>query len=200
MENSCPHKGTDLLLDAISRRYPCFYATGNHEFYAGSAERIKRHIASFGITVLDGGYTDITLNGQVLRICGTDDPQAGRREWRRQLLHAAQGVDGSVFTVLLAHQPSLLEIYSRYGFDLVVSGHAHGGQMRIPFFKNGMFAPGQGFSPKYAGGEHHCKNTAMIIGHGLAKNIFPRFGNPPEVVFIKLSPLKNDTLLPSDQK
>ena len=188
MENGCPHSKTDLLLDALSRRYPCYYATGNHEFYAGKADTVKDHIASFGIIVLDGRYTEASLNGQRIRICGTDDPQTGKRQWQKQLLHAAEAVDGTAFTVLLAHQPSLLEIYSRFGFDLVVSGHAHGGQLRIPPFQRGMFAPGQGFFPEYAGGEYHQKDTTMIVGHGLAKNIFPRFGNPPEIVFIRLVP------------
>ncbi len=190
MEYAMPHPATDRLLSALADAYPCYYVTGNHEFYTGEADAIKSHIASFSIRVLEGDYCDILLNRQPLRICGIDDPRIGKSIWRKQLLHTADAVDGQAFTLLLAHQPSLLEIYSRFGFDLVVSGHAHGGQWRTASLPNGVFATGQGLLPEYTGGVYRCNQSGMIVSRGLAKSILPRFGNPPEAVFIKLIPQK----------
>ncbi len=92
------------------------------------------------------------------------------------------------YTVLLSHRPEFFELYTEYNFDLVLSGHAHGGQWRIPYILNGLYAPNQGVFPKYAGGEYTENNTTMIVSRGLAREstLLPRFYNRPELVIIDL--------------
>ena len=92
------------------------------------------------------------------------------------------------YTILLSHRPEFFELYAAQGFDLALCGHAHGGQFRIPGILNGLYAPNQGFFPKYAGGEYHKKRTVMIVSRGLAREStrVPRFYNRPELVIIDI--------------
>ena len=90
------------------------------------------------------------------------------------------------FTVLLSHRPELFENYVSRAFDLVLCGHAHGGQWRIPGVLNGLYAPQQGLFPLYAGGKYEKGSTTMIVSRGLAKETtpIPRIFNPPELVVV----------------
>ena len=90
------------------------------------------------------------------------------------------------FTVLLSHRPEMFAVYTLCGIDLALTGHAHGGQLRLPFL-GGVFAPDQGFFPKYDGGLFADGDTQMIVNRGLGNSIVPiRINNPPEVVLITL--------------
>ena len=95
---------------------------------------------------------------------------------------------GAGCTVLLANRPELIEKYDVHDFDLVVSGHAHGGQVRIPGLLNGLYAPNQGWFPPYAGGEYEVNGTTMIVSRGLARETtrLPRIFNRPELVIVEL--------------
>lgn len=96
----------------------------------------------------------------------------------------------SEYTILLAHRPERAEIYAQFGFDLIVSGHAHGGQVRIPGLINGLFAPRQGWFPKRAGGLYHEKNTELIVSRGLCQRWYlPRIYNPVEIPILEIHPL-----------
>lgn len=90
--------------------------------------------------------------------------------------------------MLLSHRPELFETYQKYGFDLVLSGHAHGGQWRIPGVLNGLFAPDQGLFPEYAGGRYDYAEGTMIVSRGLAREStpVPRIFNRPEVVIVDI--------------
>ena len=95
-------------------------------------------------------------------------------------------LDNGSYTLLLAHRPEFFEIYKEFNIDLVFSGHAHGGQIRLPFI-GGILAPGQGLFPKYDGGLYTESNTNMIVSRGLGNSIFPiRINNPPEIVSVTL--------------
>lgn len=77
-------------------------------------------------------------------------------------------------------------MYLEYPFDLILSGHTHGGQVRLPFI-NGLYAPNQGIFPRYGGGLYKHNETTHIISRGLSVMRFPpRIGNPPELVIITL--------------
>lgn len=94
----------------------------------------------------------------------------------------------------MAHRPNYIENYANYPFDVVLSGHAHGGQWRIPGLLNGLYAPGQGFFPKYAGGQYQLANTTFYVSRGLDTQYHPwlfRFYNRPELVIVDLVP-KNE--------
>ncbi|WP_455715407.1 metallophosphoesterase [Anaerosporobacter sp.] len=195
-----PHEGTELLLSVIAKEYPCYYVTGNHEFKSGEVMYIKDMIRGYGVTILEGSSDFIDVNGQKIQLFGVDDPNRFdgsvyfedeiTDEWREQLNRCKEELTEGVYSILLSHRPELTEIYKDSGFDLVIAGHAHGGQVRIPGIVNGLFAPNQGLFPKYAGGLYEIGATTMIVSRGLCRNIIPRVFNPPEIVVIDLVPLK----------
>ncbi len=189
-----PEDNVKTLLEGIGNKYPCYYVAGNHEFWSGRVEEQKAMFTSYGVNVLQGTCETISLNGQSISVCGVDDPDGGLVNFNSQLSTVGKSICKDQYSILLAHRPELLADYSQHSFDLVLSGHAHGGQWRIPFiFSNGLFAPNQGLFPKYTKGIHEYVDTTMIISRGLSREStrIPRFYNPPEVVTIDLLPVSN---------
>lgn len=197
-DDEVPDDGVWMLLSEIGSEYPCFYVSGNHEFWSGRAEELKQEIEAYGVTVLEGEGRMLEVNGTKLQIFGVDDPDrfgdgthwlnGVSAEWMSQLAACeASRVEG-VYSVLMSHRPELVQEYEDSGFDLVVSGHAHGGQIRIPLLLNGLFAPNQGWVPRYAGGRYALGDTAMIVSRGLCRNALPRLFNRPELVIIEIGP------------
>ncbi len=184
-EDVRPHKHSTELMERLGKAYPCYYVTGNHEVWSGEVDEIKELIRSLGVTVLEGDGEVRDFGGQKIRICGVDNPAGGK-----QLADCVNMTGDGVFTVLMSHRPDLVDLYSGKGFDLVVSGHAHGGQVRIPGILNGLYAPNQGLFPKYAGGRYLFADgsTEMVVSRGLCKNVLPRVFNRPEVVVIDIAP------------
>lgn len=174
--------GVHTLLQALDGAYPVYYVSGNHECASGELDEIKAELRSLGVHVLEG-ESEILPCG--VRIAGTDDPAClTRAQWQAQLNNCRSGDD--VFTVLLAHRPDRIDSYAE-GFDLILSGHAHGGQVRIPILlENGLWAPNQGWLPKYTRGMHASGEGWMIVSRGLCKNALPRVFNRPELVMIQL--------------
>ena len=195
-DDEVPHRGTELLLEAVAGKYPCFYVTGNHEFWAEGTEEILEMFRRYDVTVLAGTWSDLTVRGQTIRIFGVDDPEgfeatpgeAVPAGWLEQWETCRSGLEEGTFSVLLSHRPELTELYRGSGFDLVVSGHAHGGQVRVPLLLNGLYAPNQGFFPRYAGGLYDLDGTALAVSRGLSISRLPRVFNPPEAVVIDLVP------------
>ena len=194
------------FLAGVSGKYPCFYVTGNHECWAGTQEfQQKMEILDrYGIFRLAGDAGILYFGENKILLCGVDDPyitMIGSDPERKypnfdtqlaemeKIAEKAQYEDGSVFSLLLTHRPELFETYAEGGFDLVLAGHAHGGQWRIPWIMNGYYAPNQGLFPKYAGGYYEKDGTKMIVSRGLAREStpVPRIYNPPELVIIDLS-------------
>lgn len=198
VDDKRPQEGALQLLEAIAPQYPCFYVTGNHEFWSGRADNIKNTIRSYGIEVLEGDCKIVTVGGQSIQVCGVDDPDGFEQEnffgqeissgWDEQFESCKNQLNGDTFSILLSHRPERVSYYGGSRFDLVVSGHAHGGQIRIPGLVNGLYAPNQGFLPKYAGGVYDFDSSRMIVSRGLAKSFIPRIFNPPEIVLISLEP------------
>ncbi len=181
-----PHDGTALLLRGISGIAPCFYVTGNHEYW-GVPLYAKQLMRQHGVTVLEGESAIVDIAGVALRVSGVDDPDYTRPWDYEPLLAPFENLPDDLFNLLLCHRPDPIETISRYGFDLVLSGHAHGGQARVPFLINGVYAPDQGWFPKYAGGLCDVDGTKMIVSRGLALyDGLPRVFNPPEVIAIDL--------------
>ncbi len=183
------------VLRRITAHYPAYYVTGNHEYWTNEVDRLTRIVEECGATLLNMESELLTIGGQSLRICGVPDPYAmvysGVPDTATQLAQVAAQVQPGEFTLLLAHRPELIEVYARHPFDLVVSGHAHGGQVRIPGLVNGLCAPNQGWFPRYAGGEYQVGATTLIVSRGLstqAQWYVPRLFNRPEMVLIDLIP------------
>lgn len=185
-----PIDGTKMLLSEIVKLAPCYYVSGNHEFWSDDIAGIKNVIESFGVEILEGGLKSIVVKNQKLNICGIDDPYVLNQSERygyAELLKPFKTLSSEEFNILLAHRPEFIDEYKKYEFDLVLSGHAHGGQWRIPFILNGLYAPNQGFFPKYAGGQYNYSSLTHIVSRGLSINPrLPRIFNPPEIVVIDL--------------
>lgn len=177
-----------VVFAALAKQYPCYYVTGNHEYWGGAAEDICNKIQELGVTLLRGTGETRVLNGQTIQFLGIDDPESN--ESAAQLSAVGEQVRDDVFSVLLAHRPEEIEAYLQLPFDLILSGHAHGGQWRIPGLLNGLLAPNQGLFPDYAGGSYAFENTTLIVSRGLAREStrIPRIFNRPELVAVDILP------------
>lgn len=186
-DNRTDNKNSDTLLKAIAKKYPCYYVSGNHEYCGNMWDTFSRRAESFGVTVLQGENVDI----DGITICGA----SAKSDIGDSVKVCADNADTDSFNVLLAHFPENIDFYRSFGkFDLVLSGHAHGGQWRLPPFINGLYAPGQGLFPKYAGGRYDFDDTTFIVSRGLSRTMehFPRIFNNPELVVIDILPEGED--------
>ncbi len=196
IDNFASISNTKMLLEEITKTAPVYYVTGNHEFWTLKSDEIISTIESYGIKVLRNEYESVKINTIPVNICGMDDPDViyysenekySSMNEPSDLLDGLISLDKDSFSILLSHRPELIELYKKYSFDLVVSGHAHGGQVRIPGLVNGLFAPNQGWFPKYAGGRYDYRDMVHIVSRGLSiDNYLPRIFNPPEVVCVKV--------------
>ena len=164
---------------------PVYFVSGNHEHQSGEWECLSELLTAEGVTVLDNGRSVIEKDGACLTLLGLADKK--RNPYFRSVLHTlTAGQDPDAFLILLSHRPELFEEYAEAGVDLVFSGHAHGGQIRLPFI-GGLFAPHQGFFPKYTAGSFHKGHTTMFVSRGLGNSTFPfRIFNRPELVEVTL--------------
>lgn len=188
-----PTERTLSLMRQLSAQYPCYYVSGNHEAWTGEMDALYQQTEEAGVTVLRMSSGVLTVRGQRIALCGIPDPYemvfSGAPDTEEQLRQALEDVDSADFTVLLAHRPELLAKYAQFPLDLVVSGHAHGGQVRIPGVLNGLYAPNQGWFPKMAGGAYTQDGTTLIVSRGLAvRTRLPRIFNRPEVVLVRCVP------------
>lgn len=188
-----PTERTLSLMRQLSAQYPCYYVSGNHEAWTGEMDALYQQTEEAGVTVLRMSSGVLTVRGQRIALCGIPDPYemvfSGAPDTEEQLRQALEDVDSADFTVLLAHRPELLTKYAQFPLDLVVSGHAHGGQVRIPGVLNGLYAPNQGWFPKLAGGAYTQDGTTLIVSRGLAvRTRLPRIFNRPEVVLMRCVP------------
>lgn len=168
---------------------PVYYVTGNHEArIADSLAGFEKDLAAFGVKILHNETATLTNGSESVRLIGLDDPT-----FTPYLTHA-ETVDAQLaslcspeyYTVLLSHRPELFETYVKHEVDLVFSGHAHGGQFRLPFI-GGVFAPGQGLFPEYDCGTFKKDETVMAVSRGIGNSIFPlRFNNRPEIIITEL--------------
>ena len=172
---------------------PVYYVNGNHESRVfGEYEKLKQGLTDAGVTILENSSADITIGDETISLIGINDPTF-RMELvddttEQNIAHQLVNVipDNDNYKVLLAHRPEYFDVYAG-NVDLVLSGHAHGGQFRIPFI-GGLVAPGQGFFPEYYEGSHIKENTEMIVSRGIGNSIIPfRINNKPEIIVAELT-------------
>lgn len=198
-DNERTTKYTEIFFKEINNLFPTYMVLGNHECKCGEDDnKMKMDIVSqYSIRVLSNEVECLEINGTRINICGADDMTrytfddgGDEEQFFEQLKNIRNLADNGYYTVLLSHNPAYIEQYAENGFDLVLCGHAHGGQWIIPHVLNGVLAPGQGLFPKYAGGEYVKNGTRMIVSRGLAREStpVPRFYNRPELVMIDLKP------------
>lgn len=179
-----------LRLSAAYR--PTFYTPGNHEIKTGDVKRIKQTAIAAGARLLAGECVCIPIRGETLCLCGVEDP-LGQEELHRVQLQAAQeAIHPNLYTVLITHRPERESAYTagERSFDLILTGHAHGGQWRFPFLKNGFFAPDQRLFPPFSGGLRPAGTGYHLCSRGLARynTHVPRIGNRPELALLTLRP------------
>lgn len=179
------------LLKQLVRVAPTYMVTGNHEYYGGRADDIIRELRSFGINMLFGDCVSFSKHGETIQICGIEDKRGAGDGWTSQMESVIRQIDREKLSILLSHRPNLVDEYNVIGADITVCGHAHGGQVIIPGVLNGLFAPHQGFFPRYAGGRYSLENTEMIVCRGLMKSMLPRVFNPPEIAVIEIKGVKD---------
>ena len=172
---------------------PVYYVNGNHESRVlGEYEKLKQGLTDTGVTILENSSADITIGDEAITLIGINDPTFRMDivddTMEQNIAHQLVNVipDNDNYKVLLAHRPEYFDVYAGK-VDLVLSGHAHGGQFRIPFI-GGLVAPGQGFFPEYYEGSHIKENTEMIVSRGIGNSIIPfRINNKPEIIVAELT-------------
>lgn len=189
VDDELPEEKAYEFLAAIGAEYPSYYVSGNHEFWSNNMKYIKEKIQSFGITILEGEERTLMIEGEKINIFGIDDPEIGEQSYYEQLSKAERQSPAEDFSILLAHRPERIQEYMEYDFDLILSGHAHGGQWRIPGIIDGLLAPDQGWFPEFTGGLKQISTTDFIISRGLSREStrIPRIFNPPELVIIDIN-------------
>ena len=167
---------------------PVYYINGNHESRVPEEyEELKKGLTEAGVTVLENESVDITIGEETISLIGINDPTFRMKlvddTMEQNIGHQLMDIipDNDNYKVLLAHRPEYFDVYAG-NVDLVLSGHAHGGQFRIPFV-GGLVAPGQGFFPEYYEGSYIEDNTEMIVSRGVGNSIIPfRINNKPEII------------------
>lgn len=187
-DDKLPFDNADKLLAQLADIAPTFYVDGNHENWLSKADydEVIRRIEQHRIHILHGKRAHIIDSNVYLY--GVSDPDGGLFD--KDLQNVVQQLNPDNVNILLTHRPELIDNYRQYPFDMILAGHAHGGQWRVPFLINGVYAPNQGILPSYAGGlyefDHHQK---FIVSRGLAREStrVPRIFNRPELIFIELT-------------
>ena len=183
------------LAGQLAEIAPAVYVTGNHEARLKDLSALEAGLAARGVRVLRDGWTPLARGGEEIALLGLDDPGFAAGEgWTlsegldqtQARLSALLAQAGDRFSLVLSHRPELLPAYAEAGADLVLSGHAHGGQVRLPGI-GGLFAPGQGILPRLTSGVHARGETRLVVSRGLGNSAFPwRVFNPPEIVTVTL--------------
>lgn len=174
---------------------PVYYVSGNHEARLPQLyQQLCEGMTEAGAVVLDDRSLLLQCGDSSIELLGLADPNftisAAMSEQERQQRISARleellSGEGE-YSILLSHRPELAELYAEAGIDLVLSGHAHGGQIRLPLI-GALFAPNQGLFPKYTSGLYQLGETALVVSRGLGNSRFPfRINNPPELLIIML--------------
>lgn len=184
-----------IYMKNIKQIAPVYYVTGNHEASNKSFLNLQKNMEENGIKVLRNSSDKIERNGDAIHIIGIDDPVAtgidendfSRKFLDRELDEVLNKNDADMFKILLVHRPEHFSLYAEYGIDLIFAGHAHGGQIRLPFI-GGLIAPGQGLFPMYTSGRYVIESSIMVVSRGLGNSSFQqRFFNHPEIVVVTLN-------------
>lgn len=171
-----------VLMEEMVKIAPVYFVTGNHEWNV--FEEQEKRLQAIGVQVLRNEGTALQRGGETIRLLGIDDPMMTGTE--EALEKARQSAQPSPYTILLSHRPELFSLYEKVEMDLIFSGHAHGGQIRLPFV-GGLYAPGQGFLPDYTAGAYTRGSSTMIVSRGLGNSLAPqRIFNRPEIVVAEL--------------
>ncbi len=190
------HTDMDVALDFVKKAVeiaPVYYVTGNHEARLSQYKELKMCLEEAGVIVLEDEAVQLERNGGTVTLIGLSDPKFTIKGDAFNEVTAMVSTklnnlmnDEQDYTILLSHRPELFDTYVSCGVDLVLSGHAHGGQFRLPLV-GGLFVPNQGLFPKYDAGLYTDGSTNMVVSRGIGNSIISvRFNNRPEIVLVEL--------------
>lgn len=191
---SSTHLDMEIATQFIKRAQniaPCYFVTGNHEARIGSDYlKLKKNLKNAGVVILENKVTALAHGNDFIQIAGLEDPEfVGRASYLQKAVITRKLKDLPLqrgYTLLLSHRPEAFEEYRNAHIDLVLSGHTHGGQLRLPFI-GALVAPNQGLFPRFDSGSYSDGKTTMFISRGLGSSVIPfRFNDQPELVFITL--------------
>lgn len=179
------------LIKEIANISPIYYVKGNHESVIKDYDKLKEGLIALGVTVLENDSVILKNDGDMVKLIGINDPTSskdfGLKNNEIITKELEPFVKDDTYKILLSHRSEQLDTYSQNNINLVFTGHSHGGQVRLPFI-GGLYAPHQGFLPKYTSGVHIKGNTHLVISRGIGNSTFPfRVNNRPELVIVNLS-------------
>ena len=188
-KNSNINKVIDLYKE-LSNISEIYYVTGNHEYWLedNDLQTLFSELQKIGIHILnnEGVKVSSTDNCSYINLYGLNDKDLSDNTINNL------AITEDSYNILLAHEPQYFDKYASANADLILAGHAHGGQFNIPFI-GPIIAPDQGFFPKYAMGEYSQNNSTMIVNRGLGNSVIPvRLFNDPEIVSIVLHGTKQE--------
>lgn len=189
-DEKSPEYNIEVLLEKLKGHYPMYYISGNHEYWMKNTSHVFKMFQDKGLVMLMNKAVTVETDKGKISLLGLTDPDSNLDLSDKALLTQALATSYEPsqmphYKILLSHRPEHIDVYRKYDFDLILSGHAHGGQVRIPFLLNGLYAPNQGFLPKYAGGHYQLDQVDFIVSRGLSfRAKLPRIMNPPELVVI----------------
>lgn len=187
------------LLEGLSKQVPVYVVTGNHDIWTAHLPLTLERLRATGATVLENESVKLskidpkTQKEVSIRLFGIHDPCyfASHDDFSQTLVDMKQkalAIDGvELYSLLISHRPERQHEYTNANYQVTFSGHAHGGQVRLPFTQ-GLIAPNQGFFPKLTAGVHEEEAHYLVISRGLGNpHVVPRVFNPPEIVSVTLS-------------
>ncbi len=178
------HTDIDTAMDYVRGAVliaPVYFVTGNHEVWSDQYGTLARDLIQVGVTILENSRETIQINGEEITLIGLADcctisPDS----------ESIFDAEDKGFSILLSHRPELFEEYAKRDVDLVFSGHAHGGQFRVPYLL-GAYSPDQGLLPEYTSGMYIEERTTMAVSRGLGNSVIPvRIFNRPELIVVTL--------------
>ena len=181
-----------LFINSAVKIAPVYYVSGNHEAWSGKYYEIKERLIDAGVIVMEDSKLDITRGNNSIKLLGLSDPDFLTSDYIdgtdtskvEEKLKEWSEIEG--FKILLSHRPELFDLYSENNIDMIFSGHAHRGQIRLPFV-GGLVAPDQGLFPKYTAGSYTSNTSTMYVSRGLGNSLFPvRVFNRPEIISVTL--------------
>ncbi len=198
---------TRVLIEGIAKIAPIYAVLGNHEQAIERRDELASELESLGVRLISGREV-VDVKGEPVALYGIDDPRfyggvyskglvsriaddstktsPSLERWRGALTDMK--LEDAELSLLLSHRPEKYEIYFELGYDVTFSGHAHGGQWRLPGLMNGLYAPHQGLFPEHAGGLYERDGMYHIVSRGLSTARAPRIFNRPEVCVAIISP------------
>ncbi|TWT27426.1 metallophosphoesterase [Planomicrobium sp. CPCC 101110] len=176
------------LVDALVEMSEVYFVIGNHEVAVNEVDKITEALETRGVTVLMNETAEWEKGGETIQIAGINDPllnvEVKEEDYIQQAIEETELADA--FTLMLSHRPEVFNVYVEEAIDVVFSGHAHGGQIRIPGI-GGVLAPGQGWFPEMTTGVFRKEETQLVLSRGLGNSGFPlRVFNLPEIVVVTL--------------